>query len=143
MKKKKLKLGAITFEIKEITAYEFVLWEEIDIRYIRQDNTDTDELKLENILKRYSWKSDFKNIFALLLISSFFIIFIYSSLYCWYCENLPSLAFRDEKFDKLVYFSVQSSFSYAPIGFLKKWIVMNTWLVQLLIDYCLTFNLLF
>jgi hypothetical protein len=142
-KKNKLKLGAITFEIKEIKAYEFVLWEEIDIRYIRQDNTEADELKLENILKGYAWKWDFYNIFALILIGSLMLIFLYSSLYCWYCDNLPSLAFRDEKFTKLVEFSIQSSLSPNPIGFIKKWVIWNTWLNKLLVEYCLTFNLLF
>lgn len=51
LKKQKLKLGAIVFEIKEITLCDIVLYEEVDIRYIRQDNTDTDNLKIENRLK--------------------------------------------------------------------------------------------
>ena len=50
-KKNKLKLGAIVFEVKETYFHGILLIEEVDIRYIRQDNTDTDELKLENRLK--------------------------------------------------------------------------------------------
>jgi hypothetical protein len=44
-------LGAIVFEIKETYFNGVLLLEEIDIRYIRQDNTDTDSLKIENRLK--------------------------------------------------------------------------------------------
>jgi hypothetical protein len=44
-------LGAITFEIKETYFHGILLTEEIDIRYIRQDNTETDKLKIENRLK--------------------------------------------------------------------------------------------
>lgn len=142
-KKRKLKLGAITFEIKEITAYEFVLWEEVDIRYIRQDNTDEDEKKIENILKRFAWKWDFKNIASFILVSSVALVFIYATIYCWYCDTFPSFAFREKKYNELIKFSVYSSFSYAPIGFLNKWIILNNWLLDLLVDYCIMFDLLF
>jgi len=50
-KKNKLKLGAIVFEIKETYFNGILLLEEVDIRYVKQDNTDTDELKIENRLK--------------------------------------------------------------------------------------------
>jgi hypothetical protein len=51
IKKQKLKLGAIVFEIKEVLFCGITLSEDVDIRYIRQDNTRTDDLKLENRLK--------------------------------------------------------------------------------------------
>lgn len=51
LKKRKLKLGAIVFEIKEILLCGITVAEDVDIRYIRQDNTDTDNLKIENRLK--------------------------------------------------------------------------------------------
>jgi hypothetical protein len=142
-KKNKLKLGAITFEIKEVRAYEFLLWEDIDIRYIRQDNTESDELKLENILKSYAWKWDFKNVFALILVGSLFLVFLYALSYCWYCDNLPSLAFRDKKLDKVVEFSLQTFFSPTPVGFIKKWVILNAWVNKVLVEYCLAFNLFF
>lgn len=50
-KKQKLKLGALVFEVKETIFYGVVIFEEIDIRYTRQDNTTADALKLENRLK--------------------------------------------------------------------------------------------
>lgn len=51
LKKQKLKLGAVVFEIKETSLCGIVLYEDVDIRYIRQDNTETDQLKIENRLK--------------------------------------------------------------------------------------------
>lgn len=52
LKKKKLKLGAIIFEINEIFLGEFLIYEIVDIRYIKQDNTQTDELNLTNRLNK-------------------------------------------------------------------------------------------
>jgi len=48
--REKLKLGALTFDIKEIKIGEFILTEIIDIRFIRQDNTFEDSLKIDNRL---------------------------------------------------------------------------------------------
>jgi hypothetical protein len=39
------------FEIKETLYHGIVLTEEVDIRFIRQDTTEADNLKLENRLK--------------------------------------------------------------------------------------------
>lgn len=50
-KRQKLKLGAIVFEIKKIVIAGITLHEDIEIRYIRQDTTRDDELKIENRLK--------------------------------------------------------------------------------------------
>jgi hypothetical protein len=44
-------LGAIVFEIKEIAMAGITLIEDIDIRYIRQDTSRDDNLKIENRLK--------------------------------------------------------------------------------------------
>jgi len=46
-----LKLGAIVFEIKEFTVAGITLFEEADIRYIRQDTSEDDAMKFENRLK--------------------------------------------------------------------------------------------
>lgn len=50
IKKNKLKLGKIVFEIKELIYAEIPITESLEIRYSRQDNTESDELKLENRL---------------------------------------------------------------------------------------------
>jgi hypothetical protein len=57
VKRQKLKLGKIVFEIKEYKLDEMPAYkEEVEIRYIRQDTLDQDELKLENRLKALNWK---------------------------------------------------------------------------------------
>lgn len=142
-KKNKLKLGAIVFEIKETYFNGILLIEEVDIRYIRQDNTDTDELKLENRLKAIAWKWDLKNI-----ISFLFVIFglsceLYTHLNYWYCKNLPTLAYRSEHFDYILKYGFENTFLAGNIGFAKKLSAINYWLIDLLTDFCVYFNIIF
>jgi hypothetical protein len=51
--KQKLKLGKIAFEIKEHKDGDIVLFEKLEMIFSRQDNTEEDELKIENRLKTY------------------------------------------------------------------------------------------
>ena len=53
LKREKLKLGKILFEIKEHMDGEIVLYESLEMVFCRQDNTDENELKIENRLKEY------------------------------------------------------------------------------------------
>lgn len=53
LKREKLKLGKILFEIKEHMDGEVVLYETLEMVFCRQDNTDENELKIENRLKEY------------------------------------------------------------------------------------------
>lgn len=56
MKRNKLKLGSVVFEFKEIFVDDIKIDEIMEMRYNRQDNTDTDKLKFDNLLKMYDWK---------------------------------------------------------------------------------------
>jgi len=142
-KRNKLKLGAIVFEIKETYFNGVLLSEDIDIRYIRQDNTDTDALKIENRLKAIGWKWDFKNIVALLLVITGIIFQLYFYLHQWYCKNLPTLAYRSEHFDYILKYGFENSLISGEIGFFKKLSLSNYWLVDLLTDFCIYFNIVF
>lgn len=51
--KEKLKLGKVSFEIKEHYDGEIFLYETLEMIFCRQDNTEENERKLENILKDY------------------------------------------------------------------------------------------
>jgi hypothetical protein len=51
IKKNKLKLGTVAFDLIDVTYYEFVLFQKLEMRYTRQDTTQADELKIENRLK--------------------------------------------------------------------------------------------
>lgn len=142
-KKNKLKLGAIVFEVKETYFHGILLIEEVDIRYIRQDNTDTDELKLENRLKAIGWKWDLKNVIALLVVIFGLLCELYTHLHFWYCKNLPTLAFRSEHFDYILKCGFESSFVLGNVGTFKKLSILNYWLVDLLTDFCTYFNIIF
>ena len=48
---RRLKLGKIIFEFKKIIYADIVIHEEVEIRYVRQDTTRDDELKIENRLE--------------------------------------------------------------------------------------------
>lgn len=93
-KRNKLKLGSIIFEIKELYVGNFLIHEEIDIRYIRQDNTKTDEMKFENRLKKLNWKFDFNNVAAFCIVVSIIITYLYNiffdffSVYYFYFKTI-------------------------------------------------------
>jgi len=53
MKREKLKLGSIVFEFKEIFYGDIKINEIMEMRYNRQDNTEADRLKFDNLLKLY------------------------------------------------------------------------------------------
>jgi len=142
-RKSKLKLGAIVFEIKETFYHGIVILEEIDIRYIRQDNTVADSLKLETRLKAIGWKWDLKNIIAFLVVIFFFCLEFYTYVHHWYCKNLSTLAFRAEHFDYVLRFGFEQTFTPNSIGDLKKWSLAHYWLVDLFTDFCTYFNIIF
>lgn len=142
-KRNKLKLGAIVFEVKETYFNGVLLHEEIDIRYTRQDNTDTDELKIENRLKAIGWKWDLKNILALLTVIFGLCCEFYTYAHHWYCKNLPTLAYRADHFDYILKFGFENSLSAGNIGFFKKLSALNYWTIDTLTDFCIYFNIIF
>lgn len=143
LKKQKLKLGAIVFEVKEISLCGIVLAEDVDIRYIRQDNTDTDKLTIEYRLKAIGWKWDAKNVIAFCTVIFVFLCEIYTLINYWYRKNLPTLAFRAEHFDYLLKSGFEWSLTPFSVGSLKERFSSNYWLVETLTDYCIYFNIIF
>jgi hypothetical protein len=88
LKKQKLKLGLISFEIKEfkIPNTSFVLFESIDIKFIKQDTIDEDEQKFENRLNRLNVKKKNILIFFIILLLLFFFYFIILN-FIYFLEN--------------------------------------------------------
>jgi len=82
-KKQKLKLGKIIFEIKNMYFNEVLIYQELEMIYCRQDNTQTDALKPETILKRYAWQWDFNNIAAAIIVGYF--AYSFAKLYVTHC----------------------------------------------------------
>lgn len=135
-KLQKLKLGAIAFDIKEIAMAEIVIWQDVEIRYIRQDTTRDDELKIENRLKALNWQWDFKNVAAFLIVFTFLSLFLYSCFLVWYREKFPSFAFRNEKIDGLLKFTFDMVFTMFGISFFKNSLIYNTWISETLLEFC-------
>lgn len=140
-KRQKLKLGAIVFEVKEIVYGEVLLAEEVDIRYIRQDNTQEDELKIENRLKALGWRWDLKNIGAFVIVFTVACVFLYAQAYIWYCENLPSLAYKDPRSSKLLYRSLELTLASPAISTLKLLLASNYQLIGALTDFCVNYGI--
>jgi len=142
-KRNKLKLGAIAFEIKEYKFDEVVLWEEPEIRYIRQDTTIEDEQKLENILKRLGWQWDMRNYIALSVVLFGAFCYVIALLKIEYYNRLPTLAFRDPHCDFILRFGFETCFTPRSVGIFNDFTKMNFWLVDLLTDFCIHFNIIF
>ena len=142
-KRSKLKLGAIVFEVKETYFYGVLINEDIDIRYIRQDNTDTDELKIENRLKAIGWKWDLRNVLALITVMFGLACELYTYFDYWYKKNLPTLAYRMEHYDYILRYGFETSFNFGECGLFKKISISNYWLIDLLTDFCTYFSIIF
>jgi hypothetical protein len=98
IKKEKLKLGKISFEIKYTMFEGIVLHEELEMIHCRQDNTEANERKLENLIDYYSWKWDFNNVGAVLVI--FYILYSFVKIYFLdhFNLNLFFYSFSEEDF---------------------------------------------
>jgi len=142
-KKQKLKLGAIVFEIKEVKFDNTVLWEDIEIRFIRQDTTEDDYRKLENILKRLGWQWDAKNIIALSTVIIGFISYFIAYLRLMYYKYLPTLAFRADHFDFVIKFGFESTLTPYATESVAPLFRLNYWMVDVLTDFCVYFNIIF
>lgn len=149
--KKKLKLGSIVFEIKEYKIGNTVLpnKEKIEIIFINQDNTDEEELKLENRLNALNWKWDIYNILSLFLILFIFYNLIYLKIYDWYCLNFPELANKNqyyefifkESIDLSLNSNIKNNFVYSKV-IIKIIKPSIDFLINNLIDLFIDFNLI-
>jgi len=98
IKKEKLKLGLVSFEIKEITFANYVIFDTIEMIFSRQDNTEANLLKVENQLAALDWKWNFDNIFALIIVVFILFFYFYNLLYDYFELNILS-NLKDFDFD--------------------------------------------
>ncbi len=140
---KKLKLGKIAFEKREITYGGIKIYEFQEMRYTRQDTSVEDSLRLENQLKKYEWKWDFSNIMAFLILSIFSIFFLNNLLYFWCEDNLSSIFIKNPKYDLLINYSFESCFKNPPLtSFHSFFYFLNNWLSDALFNLCSHYNIL-
>jgi len=142
-KRQKLKLGAIVFEVKETRLDGILVFEDIEIRYIRQDTTTEDERKLENVLERLGWKWDVKNVIAMAVVIFNAVCLAYATIKLQYQHFLPSIAFRDERCDYALRYSFEVTFNPKLIGSLDFANRFNFWMADVFTDFCINFNVIF
>jgi len=116
IKKEKLKLGTVIFEIKEITFANYVVGDSIEMVYSRLDNTETNALKIENKIAELGWKWNFDNLFSFFLIISFLIFYFYTNFladaYLNLLESLKNLSYNNDFLIK----NVKNLFSFNLIS---------------------------
>jgi len=108
--REKLKLGKVSFEIKDHYDGEILLYETLEVIFCRQDNTAENEMKLENILKEYEWRWNFSNIGAALIIFFMLCLFIVYKVYLYYYEHFPAFAVRYPQIDATFSFAIKLSY---------------------------------
>lgn len=144
LRKSKLKLGAITFDIKQYIYAEIPLFETMEMRYTRQDTTQEDELKLENRLKALGWKWDFYNIGAFIIVAWTFFYFAMRHFEIFLMNTFPTIFLREERFEKVVSFTFKDvfklSYFFKKNFYLKHTIIIFT---NLITDFVLYFRLFF
>lgn len=143
IKKNKLKLGAVTFDLINTFVDGYLISQQIEMRYIKQDNTEKEEMKLENRLKALNWKWNYSNILALIIILIFLIIFIIAAAYTWYYNNLPDFANKNPKYDILIEKSLNILLISNNLNCLKFLLFSNIMLIDSMITLCSFFNILF
>jgi hypothetical protein len=141
-KKKKLRLGKIVFEIKEIKYYNILIWSDFEMRYINQDTTVADEQKIENLVKRFEWKWNFNNIFSAILISIIVIYKLFKLVKIWFNKKYSFIFFREPHYDYFIKYSIENSFIF-NINCSNLYDKFNIFIVNTLTDLCLYFDILF
>lgn len=114
LKLKKLKLGFVTFELKQFFFGNIFLYDTLEMRFSRQDTTHEDELKLENRLNAIKWKWDFQNVGALLIIV-IFLWFLLKNYFDFIAKDLFYAFYDTERFETLTCFTLKTSFNYMKL----------------------------
>jgi len=141
-KRKKLKLGAIVFIIKEYKFDEVLLWEEAEIKFINQDTTLEDARSLEAIFKKLAWEWNGRSYFALgvvIFIMLSKIIRFFKGLYYSY---FPTLVHRSDINNYIVKCGFEQAFGYNSIGDLAILSRPSFWLIDVLTNFSIYYDVI-
>jgi len=142
MKREKLKLGSIVFEFKEIFYGDIKINEIMEMRYNRQDNTEADRLKFDNLLKLYDWKWDFPHIAAFLFVGSISFAYLYLLIQDWFYDTFPSFErnpdLTKKKLAGAFYYTFESKLPLAWSALR----VVNFFLLHMMVEFCYFFNIM-
>lgn len=142
-KRNKLKLGKVIFEIKAFEVEGFVLWDDLEIRYVRQDNTKNDENKLESLIDSYSWKNDWIHYSTVIFLTSIGIWQIRKIIKLYLYKTFPTFYIRDEHLDYIVKYNFENIVFPKNIGCLAKLNSINYMFIDIFVNFCSYFNVFF
>lgn len=135
IKKQKLKLGKVALDIHEFQALGITIGYYVEMRYVNQDTSKDDEMRLDNRLKALNWKWDINNILAFLIVFFLASLFFAACLYTWYCNNLPAFAYRALKYDNLVKNSLKFFLNETDfLSFLRVYFNLNSFFFDIILD---------
>lgn len=136
---KKLKLGLVHFEIKQFFFANIFLYDIIEMRYVRQDTTEEDELKLEKRLDAIKWKWDFQNIAAFLIIL-IFTWFIFKNYLDIVIKELFYSFYDTERFDAISRYTFKNLFDLKMIESFSYFKIINKIFMESLLTFSMHFN---
>lgn len=117
--------------------------EKWELEFINQDNTEKENQKLENIIKKFEWRKDRENMFATIFLASLATYFIFTNMYLWYYNNFLVIFRRSFESDALANFIFSTALLEPHFFFFKNLYVTNFWLLEVLTNLNFKFNLFF
>jgi len=142
-KKKQNQLGLIKYNIKNVTLNGYVVSEEIQINYIRQDNTDEAGISFDSWDAYFSWRWDFVHLVALLLMLKLLLNYIKIWVFSNLSQPLSWIFYKPIYAKYLTKILITSIYSINSTTFLKQWVAYHNFFVDVLVDLCSFFNIFF
>jgi len=96
IKRNKLKLGSILFEIKPVLINGTILTYSFEMIFSRQPSSGNSKKQIEKILTFFNWSWDFKNVFTLLIFLWLVTYYFINSLRLFYKTYISTSLLDDE-----------------------------------------------
>lgn len=106
-KLRKLKLGAVSFVVKEVEYSGIPVYRRVEMRFTRQDTSREEELSPEHRLKALGWQWNFSNVAAFFLVLAMLIFAACVLAYSWYLDKFPAFVSRDPRYDEIIYLAMR------------------------------------
>lgn len=142
-KKRKLKLGAIIFVTRQYKFDEFVLWEELEIKFINQDTTKEEEGKVETIFKKLGWERNARSYFSLAVVLILMLYKFIKTFRRFLFDIYPYAYIRDDKFDLVIKCGFELIFDFSSFKSFNSLSIINFWLIDVFTQFCIFYNVIF
>ena len=142
-RRERLYLGKVGFEFKPFMYNGINVCTLVEMTFTRQDMTRYEPYKLENLLQRFTWKTDTAHIIPLIILLYFMFRYFWKKFKAHVISELPTFFYRYEHYDAIIRIGFETTIYQCPIGSLKKWHYINLSMVDVLVDFCAYFDILF